>query len=382
MRILRFLLLLLFGLSLYGNGFTQAEAYFNNEEYEKAMPIYLQCTAESKKPEAAYKLGWMYQNAKGVPLDLEKSTQWYKKAAEWEVRKTNRKHLYQTIFGTMNPLSDNESTDTAVQFISGKFSLRANEPNYMLVTYLDTIPRGETKYEQNSPSPNPNGEGYIHTELEYQISLRADYVTRLFGFPQVWSAAYTQTAYWQVFLHSAPFREINYKPELFVALPLQHKTDIIGLKSIIFGYKHASNGQPVTDGNRTRPDGPVAGSRSRSWNRIYAAAVFQWENMFTKIKLWHRISEQKTDDDNPDIEKYYGQGSIQMTYIYKKLLARVTLHPSITKGIASSQLDISYPTYISDDVFFYIKGFSGYGSSLIDYDNKVNKIGFGLSISR
>jgi len=52
---------------------------------------------------------------------------------------------------------------------------------------------------------------------------------------------------------------------------------------------------------------------------------------------------------------------------------------------------MSYPVPLSDNVFFYLQAFSGfdfhgnfggYGQSLIDYDQKVNQVGFGLSISR
>ncbi len=379
---MKLLFLLFLTLCLYADELSMAETHFYNEEYKKAFPLYIESAEQLKKQEAAFKLGWMYQNAKGTARDSEEAAQWYRKAAEWEVAKTNRKNLYKTIFSTMSPLSDNESTNTALQHISGKFALRAYQPNYILVSYSNTIPKGETKFEENSPNPDPNGIQYTNAELEYQISLRADYVTGLFDFPQVWSAAYTQTSYWQVFIDSGPFRETNYKPELFVTFPFQHKADVIGLKGVMFGYKHTSNGQPVTSGRRTRPNGPVEGSRSRSWNRLFTEAFFQWGNFFTEVTLWHRIAEEEKNDDNPDIEEYYGQGTVKVTYIYKKLLMDVTVNPSITKGLASGKLALSYPIPLSEDVFFYLQGFSGYGSSLIDYDQKVNKIGFGISISR
>jgi len=385
----KLLFLLFLGLSLYGNNsndklnpFIKAQSYFNEQEYEKALPILLQCTEKSKKPEAAYKLGWMYQNAKGVPLDLSTSAEWYKKALEWEVAKTNHSNLYETIFSTMSPLSDDESTNTALKHISGQFALRAYEPNYLLVSYSDRIPKGETKYEENSPNPDPNGLRYNNTEIQYQISLRVDYITELFGFYQVWSGTYTQTSFWQSFINSGPFRETNYKPEVFVTLPFLHKADVIGFKDVMFGFKHASNGQPVSDGNRTRPNGPVEGSRSRTLNRLYAKALFQWGDFFTEVDIWHVLEEVDKNYDNPDIEEYYGQGSIKVTYIYKKFLIDTIVNPSITKGLVSGQLAISYPTPLSEDAFFYLQGFSGYGSSLIDYDQKVNKIGFGISISR
>jgi len=42
----------------------------------------------------------------------------------------------------------------------------------------------------------------------------------------------------------------------------------------------------------------------------------------------------------------------------------------------------SYPLLDSPYTFFYFKFFNGYGESLIDYNNCVTKLSFGLSFSR
>ncbi len=370
----------------------KAEAYFQNQEYEKAYPYYLKSANENQKSEAAYKLGWMCEHGKATELQSETAVYWYKKAAEWELSNTNQKKVYETVYQNLDPLSDEASADTLVQLATGKFGLRAYYPNYAVVSYTDQIPKGEAKYEENSPKPDPNGTAYIHTEVKYQISLRADYVTQWFGFVQMWTGAYTQKSYWQIFIDSAPFRETNYKPELFVTIPFFHKADVIGMKGIALGYKHNSNGQPVNDdGNRTRPDGPKKGSRSRSWNRLYAKAYFQWDHFYSEITAWYRIPEDFETDDNPDLLDYIGPGELELGYIHKKLLTRLTLRPSFTKGHVSGELEMSYPVPLSDNVFFYLQAFSGfdfhgnyggYGQSLIDYDQQVNQVGFGLSISR
>ena len=379
--------------SLYADSYlNQAEAYFQNEEYEKAYPLYLKAATENQRSEAAYKLGWMCEYGKTSTLEKETAVYWYKKAAEWELNNSNKKKVYQTIYQNLDPLGDEQSTDTLVQLANGKFGLRAFYPNYAIISYTDKIPNGEARYEENSPTPDPGGTAYIHTEVKYQISLRADYITNWFGFAQMWTGAYTQTSYWQIFIDSGPFRETNYKPEAFVTIPFFHKADIIGLKGIAFGYKHTSNGQPVNDEtNRTRPTGPKTDSRSRSWNRLYTRAYFQQGHFFSEITAWYRIPENFATDDNPDLVDYIGQGEVEIGYIHRKLLSRLTLRPSFTKGHVSAEVELSYPVPLSDNVFFYLQGFSGfdfhgnyggYGQSLIDYDHKVNQIGFGLSISR
>jgi len=391
---MRYLFLMFFLVfSLHAEAYLdQAEAYFQNEEYEKAYPLYLKSANENHKSEAAYKLGWMCEYGKSTASESETAIYWYKKAAEWELNDTNKKKVYETIYRNLDPLGDQESTDTLVELANGKFGLRAYYPNYAIVSYTDQIPKGETKYEENSPTPSPDGVGYIHTEVKYQISLRADYVTNWFGFAQMWTGAYTQTSYWQIFIDSAPFRETNYKPELFVTFPFFHKADVIGMKGIVFGYKHNSNGQPVNnETNRTRPNGPYEDSRSRSWNRFYAKGMFQWGHFYSEVTAWHRIKEEFATNDNPDLLDYIGQGEVELGYIHKRLLTRLTLRPSFTKGHVTGELEMSYPVPISDNVFFYFQAFSGfdfhgnyggYGQSLIDYDQKVNQVGFGLSISR
>jgi len=370
----------------------EAEAYFQNEEYEKAYPFYLQSANENQKSEAAYKLGWMCEHGKATELETETAVYWYKKAAEWELNNSNKKKVYETVYQNLDPLNDEASMDTLVQLANGKFGLRAYYPNYAVVSYTDQVPRGEEKYEENSPNPDLQGTEYIHTEAKYQISLRADYITNWFGFAQMWTGAYTQTSYWQIFIDSAPFRETNYKPELFVTIPFFHKADTIGLKGMSFGYKHNSNGQPVVDdANRTRTNGPKEGSRSRSWNRLYAKGYFQWGHFYSEITAWYRFHEDFVTDDNPDLLDYIGQGEVELGYIHKKLLTRLTVRPSFSKGHVSGELEMSYPVPLSDNVFFYLQAFSGfdfhgnfggYGQSLIDYDQKVNQVGFGLSISR
>ncbi len=376
---IRVTLFLLFVTTLYANcNMKAAEVFFQNKEFEKAYDAYYKCAKDTKSSDAAYKLGWLYENGKGVTQNPEKAIYWYKKAAGWNLEFDNKRHVYETIYRNVDPLEDKDSTNTLIQFADGKFGLRAYHPNYAVVSYTDEVPKGDPALEVHSPGDTH----YINTEVKFQISLRADYITEWFGFSQMWTGAYTQTSYWQIFIESSPFRETNYKPELFVTVPFYHKMDTIGLKALSFGFKHVSNGQPDANGTRVRPDGPIEGSRSRSWNRLYARAYFQWDSFFAKATLWHRIKEDFATDDNPDILDYYGHGSFELGYIYKKLLASLTLRPSFSSGRVTGELDISYPVPISDNVFFFLQGFSGYGQSLIDYDRRVRQIGFGLSISR
>ncbi len=377
---LRLLSLLFLVLSLHANDkMNEADAYFQNEEYPQAYKLYKECAQSSDSPEAAYKLGWMYENGMGVAADPNQAILWYKKAAKWELSKSNMEKIYETLYSNLDPLDNEESTNTLVQMANGKFGLRAYYPNYLVVSYTDKVPRGDPALQD----PTVDGTHYIQTETKFQISLRADYLTNWFGFTQMWTGAYTQTSYWQLFIESSPFRETNYKPELLVTFPFYHKLDAIGMKAIALGYKHSSNGQPDSNSTvRVREDGPYVGSRSRSWNRLYVRGYFQWKNFFAELTLWHRMKENYATDDNPDITDYYGQGSLEIGYIHEKLLTRVTMRQSFESGRFSGELEMSHPLPLSDNVFFYLQAFTGFGQSLIDYDERMKQVGFGLSISR
>jgi phospholipase A1 len=92
----------------------------------------------------------------------------------------------------------------------------------------------------------------------------------------------------------------------------------------------------------------------------------------------------KAGDDNPDIEKYMGYGSIEAKYLYGQsefgLLFRNNLRTSGNKG--AIELNYSYPAFGSKNTFWYAKFFNGYGNSLIDYDQSVTNTSFGVSFSR
>lgn len=375
----RVFIILFLVISLHANEkMREAGLLFQNEEYEKAFALYLEQSRKHENSEAAYRLGWMYEHGTGVTADPEKAMGWYKKAAKWDLDTGNMK-VYETVYRNLDPLDNEASTSTLVELANGKFGLRSYYPNYWVVSYTDNVPSGDATLQD----PTVDGTHYIQTETKFQISMRADYVTEWFGFSQVWTGAYTQTSYWQLFIESSPFRETNYKPELFVTVPFYHKLDAIGMKAVSFGYKHSSNGQPDNNTTiRVREDGPYEGSRSRSWNRLYVRGLFQWKNFFAEVTAWKRMKEDYETNDNPDITEYYGDGSLELGYIREKLLTRLTLRHSFSSGKLSGELEMSHPVPLSSNIFFYLQAFSGYGQSLIDYDKKVNQVGFGLSISR
>ena len=267
---------------------------------------------------------------------------------------------------------DEDSMLFVKQYFSSNFGLYAYKANYLLPFSYSS--RKYLYWDKDGI----NGYHQKQYETEFQISVKKPVLFNLLGLNETLTFAYTQTVWWQVYSSSAPFRETNYEPEAFVTFPTSKNVDKeYGLKGLRVGFLHQSNGQD--------------GLQSRSWNRLYLSSIWQHKNLFTKFRVWYRIPEDKksspTDasgDDNPDIEDYLGYGDLSFSYIYKKnhftLLLRNNLKTSKNKGAVS--FTYSTPLGLAKDTFLYMKLFSGYGESLIDYNRNINKISLGFSFSR
>ena len=206
-------------------------------------------------------------------------------------------------------------------------------------------------------------------EAKFQISFKVQTWKNMFGDYGDLFVAYTQRSVWQLYdaALSSPFRDTNFEPEVFVKFDTDF--NIGGLNNRVFtiGFNHQSNGE--------------SGDLSRSWNRIYAAFVAERGNVAVILKPWYRIPEKEENDDNPNIEKYLGYGELIAAYYMKghvfSLKFRNNLRSEENRG--AIELGWSYP--LTPKVRAYLQYFNGYGESLIDYNNSVNRIGFGIMLN-
>ena len=212
-------------------------------------------------------------------------------------------------------------------------------------------------------------------EAKYQISvkfplyLQDENVSGLyFGF--------TAVSFWQVYNGkiSKPFRETNYEPEIFYSF--QNELNIFGFEfnQIQLGFNHQSNGQ--------------SGARSRSWNRLFASALFSDSNAFYYVKAWYRIPEDtKRDindtngDDNPDITNFLGHVELGVGTKLGEfdLLTLVRNNLKLNDNKGSIELNLSYT--LSDRYNLLLQYFNGYGDSLIDYNRHQQRIGLGVQLA-
>lgn len=394
--------------------YIQGMEYYKNKVYDKAFPIIFNEAQEDNRA-AQYRLAEMYENGHGTSVDHEQAMYWYKLAStryafieEDKIVENNvsyLKHISRQ-FGNESIERGNEyalakmdtSTPETKKLLNsitddGFFGLQPYHTNFLL-----PISYGKDKPLRMSSSTHPNNipsgaeSEYIYDknmEVEFQFSLKKQLSYDLFGFNEYINVAYTQKVWWQLYTDSGPFRETNYLPEVFVNVPTSKDIDdAIGLKGVVFGFLHESNGQE--------------GYRSRSWNRLYVSGVWQWKNLFLSTRAWYKIPESdKPDgyytgslgidganasgDDNPDITKYLGYGDIKIDYLYKKSQFGLLLRNNLRLGEANKgaiEFNYSVPFLDSPNTFWYLKLFHGYGESLIDYNRDVTKIAFGFSFSR
>ncbi len=303
-----------------------------------------------------------YQEAQALEVNgnYKEAMLLYKKIADKE-RNINRIYIdedkkkeVKAIATTLNTIEDKETVETIEQILSSNFNLYPYRENYLLPFSYDTEKR----------------EGRNQVETKFQLSVKKPISHNLFGFNETVNLAYTHTSWWQLYDESSPFRETNYKPEIFVTVPYG-KSNKTSLKGFKFGLLHESNGQKEPE--------------SRSWNRLYVESYFQVGNLFAIPRIWYRLPEKEKDDDNPDIEDYMGYGDLTLVYPYKKNTFKLLLRNNLkfndkNKGFA--EFDWTFPFFNSKNTFGYIQLSSGYGDSLIDYDKEVNRISFGISLSR
>lgn len=247
------------------------------------------------------------------------------------------------------------------------FTLMAHKPNYLLIASHNFSGVNEGPFREQYDDPDLDVDD---TEAKFQISLKMPLWVNLFEKKLDLYAAYTIRSFWQLYNdNSAPFRETNHEPEIW--LQSSHEWNVLGLKNRInaLGFVHQSNGR--------------GGELSRSWNRIYANFVFGYGNWVMAIKPWIRINESSDEDDNPDITDYLGHGEWRTSYKWNdntvSLMLRNNIESLFEKGAVEATW--SFPLWEYRFLKGYVQWFSGYGESLIDYDQSSKSLGVGVSIT-
>jgi len=247
------------------------------------------------------------------------------------------------------------------------WTLMAHRPNYILLAAYNSDPNNEP-YREATGDPNLELDD---VESQFQVSIKFPLAVDLFSKKMDIFAAFTMRSFWQVYNSeiSAPFRETNYEPEAW--LQFRNEWSVLGFKNSVnlLGFVHQSNG-------RSEP-------LSRSWNRIFANFIFERGNLIFNIKPWIRISEDEEDDNNPDITDYLGHFQMGAAYKWKEHTFGLMLRNNLESGFSEGAVEASwsFPLWNYKYLKGYVQGFTGYGQSLIDYNDHQTSIGIGFAIT-
>lgn len=221
--------------------------------------------------------------------------------------------------------------------------------------------------------PNTDSEAKIQVSFKYQ----------LFGAPQTdltrtWSKgfffAYTQRMLWDLRAESAPFRNIDFMPEIMYMTPAL-KTGENSYLTFRLAAKHQSNGR----------DGPD----SRSLNMIYFQPAFAAEvlgnwHLTVEPRVWVFIGDKS---QNPDVVHYWGNTGLKVG-IGQEDGFRVVFDSkfNIGSGNGSFSTDLSYPVdrifKTKLNAYLYAQLFTGYGEGILDYNRDLTRLRFGLAFVR
>jgi len=243
-----------------------------------------------------------------------------------------------------------------------KLLLTPLRPTYAIHTY--SAAPNQTPSELTEPDARLQ-----HHELKFQFSFRLRLADDVFGDNGDFWFGYTQLSFWQAYNSSlsSPFRETNYEPEL--GLSFNTDFDVLGLRNRIFtlGFAHHSNG-------RSEP-------LSRSWNRLWTSLVLERGNFVLQLRPWYRIPEDAADDDNPDIENFYGRGEILAGYKDGEYLYSLLLRNNFRTHDNRSGVELDWTFPIGKRVRGLLQFYTGYGESLIDYNVRTQRLGIGFLVA-
>lgn len=259
----------------------------------------------------------------------------------------------------------------------GTFNFRGYRPMSVSVVVGD-----EVNQQPYSPSRGlATEQPYQKHEMRLQLSARTKIASGLLTGPtskgkdSLWFG-YTQQSYWQLFNGdiSRPFRTTDHEPEVFYVyptdaqLPLGWRWRYSGI-----GIAHQSNGQ----------SNPL----SRSWNRWYLMTGAELGNRWQlHLKAWQRMKESALEDDNPHIQDYIGRGEVKLGWnVNEQNYLGLTARGSLGQGKGSGRIE--WLRTLGEgwnggksNLRLHVQLFSGYGDSLIDYNNKRTVLSVGLSL--
>lgn len=189
---------------------------------------------------------------------------------------------------------------------------------------LYVMPFSYTSHINKAPPPDAAGrssaaqEGLSGVEAKFQFSLKTKVLENLMGDNGDLWLGYTQSSRWQVYNNkepSRPFRETNYEPEAMLVFRTNY--EVLGFKGSMAGIAKppVQWPRPAAVAQLELGHCPV---RRRDW------MVF--------LRLWWRMPENGTADDNLGIENYMGRGEMTVARKWQNQVFSLQARHSLRGG--------------------------------------------------
>ncbi len=212
--------------------------------------------------------------------------------------------------------------------------------------------------------------------FQYQLVSETGWLAQHVPISKDFHFAYTQVSLWDLAAPSAPFFDTSYKPALIYSQDrlLGGATNDWFQLDLVGGAQHESNGKNGVD--------------SRSMNIVFLKPSLTFGRddrlqLTLQPRVWSYISDL---DDNPDIDEYRGYFDLRAVLGWRRGLQLSALGRMGHEGNHTSlQLDLTYPTMRFFNSFsFYLQAqyFTGYGESLLRYNERTDVFRIGFSLYR
>jgi phospholipase A1 len=120
---------------------------------------------------------------------------------------------------------------------------------------------------------------------------------------------------------------------------------------------------------------------SRSWNRVIGSVALDRPGWTVMFRPWLRLREDRSSDDNPDIQDFMGRADLTVTHNWAGNEVSAVMRHSLRSGDRShGSLELNWAFPIHGELKGYLQYFTGYGESLIDYNHTGNYVGIGVSL--
>ncbi|MCM1521849.1 MAG: phospholipase A [Muribaculaceae bacterium] len=204
-----------------------------------------------------------------------------------------------------------------------------------------------------------------NTNIKFQISIAQRLTRSTLPLGSYLYLFYSQKCFWNVLENSMPMTDLNFNPGIGLTKPLFVKGRYVGKVSLI--VEHESNGRDGTD--------------SRSWNKIsLGGSILIDPQIMVHAKFWIPIIDGMENKDILDYSGIYQMGT-SFTSLNERFGAAVTLVKR--KGWKlnyNTILEFNYRLFKSENQYFFVQYYNGYGEGLLAYKEFHSQLRVGLVI--